>query len=83
MIFLFCLQIPTLEKVEKSKRARDDKHRKKDDKSVEHVLRALNSLNTSEEKLAAMCKKYADLVNDHKAMQVEFNIFNKIGRAHV
>lgn len=51
-------------------RSRDEKSRKKDDKSVDHVLRALNSLNTTEEKLAAMCKKYADIFDEHRKLQV-------------
>ncbi|KAL1138675.1 hypothetical protein AAG570_008737, partial [Ranatra chinensis] len=49
---------------------RDEKReRKKDDKSVEHVLKALNSLQTTEEKLAAMCKKYTDILNEHRLLQ--------------
>lgn len=54
----------------KNRSSREEKTRKKDDKSVEHVLRALNSLNTSEEKLAAMCKKYTDLLDEHRKLQV-------------
>lgn len=46
------------------------KARKKDDCSVQYVLRALNSLTTSEEKLAAMCKKYADLFDENRKLQV-------------
>lgn len=47
------------------------KSRKKYDSSVQHVLRALNSLTTPEEKLAAMCKKYADLFDENRKLQVE------------
>ncbi|KAG8302272.1 hypothetical protein J6590_036161 [Homalodisca vitripennis] len=54
----------------KNRTSREDKIRKKDDKSVDHVLRALNSLNTSEEKLAAMCKKYADIFDEHRKLQL-------------
>lgn len=54
----------------KNRSSREEKARKKDDKSVDHVLRALNSLNTTEEKLAAMCKKYADLFDEHRKLQV-------------
>lgn len=46
------------------------KPRKKDDCNVQHVLRALNSLTTPEEKLAAMCKKYADLFDENRKLQV-------------
>lgn len=51
------------------KRNREDKQRKKDDKSVDHVLKALSSLETTEEKLGAMCQKYAEMFNDHRILQ--------------
>ncbi|XP_054271947.1 alpha-taxilin [Macrosteles quadrilineatus] len=54
----------------KNRSSRDEKSRKKDDKSVDHVLRALNSLHTTEEKLAAMCKKYADIFDEHRKLQL-------------
>jgi len=54
----------------KNRSSREEKSRKKDDKSVDHVLRALNSLNTTEEKLAAMCKKYADIFDEHRKLQL-------------
>ena len=38
----------------------------------EHVLKALNSLQTTEEKLAALCKKYADLHEEHRILQTKF-----------
>ena len=38
----------------------------------EYILRALNSLNTPEEKLAALCKKYADLHEEHRVLQTSF-----------
>ena len=38
----------------------------------EHILKALNSLETPEEKLAALCKKYADLHEEHRLLQVKF-----------
>lgn len=40
--------------------------RKTDDKSVEHVLKALSSLQSPEEKLAAMCKKYTEIVDENR-----------------
>jgi hypothetical protein len=58
----------------KNRSSRDEKSRKKDDKSVDHVLRALNSLNTTEEKLAAMCKKYADIFDEHRKLQVSLSL---------
>ncbi|XP_041352272.1 alpha-taxilin-like [Gigantopelta aegis] len=48
------------------------KSKKKEDKSIEHILRALNSLSTTEEKLAALCKKYADLHEEHRVLQTSF-----------
>lgn len=38
----------------------------------EHILKALSSLQTTEEKLAALCKKYADLHEDHRILQSSF-----------
>lgn len=52
-----------------SKRIRDDKPRKKDEKSVDHVLKALDSLGSTEEKLGTMCQKYAEMFNDHRMLQ--------------
>ncbi|XP_039289310.1 LOW QUALITY PROTEIN: alpha-taxilin [Nilaparvata lugens] len=54
----------------KTRSSREEKLKKKDDKSVEHVLKALNSLNTTEEKLAAMCKKYADIFDENRKVQL-------------
>ncbi|XP_014283521.1 gamma-taxilin [Halyomorpha halys] len=51
------------------KRIREEKTRRKDDKSVDHVLKALDSLGTTEEKLGAMCQKYAEMFNDHRLLQ--------------
>ena len=36
---------------------------------TDHILRALSSLQTTEEKLAALCKKYADLHEEHRVLQ--------------
>lgn len=35
----------------------------------EHVLKALSSLETTEEKLAALCKKYTELLDEHRLLQ--------------
>ncbi|GFS22024.1 alpha-taxilin-like, partial [Elysia marginata] len=48
------------------------KQKKKEDKGIEYILRALNSLQTPEEKLAALCKKYADLNEEHRVLQTSF-----------
>ena len=38
----------------------------------EYILRALSSLDSPEEKLAALCKKYADLHEEHRVLQSSF-----------
>ncbi|KAL4233589.1 hypothetical protein ACF0H5_008270 [Mactra antiquata] len=48
---------------------KSSKSKKKEDKSIEHILKALSSLQTTEEKLAALCKKYADLHEEHRIIQ--------------
>lgn len=56
------------EKGEK-KEEKTGKSKKKEDKTIDHILRALSSLQTTEEKLAALCKKYADLHEEHRVLQ--------------
>ncbi|XP_046751762.1 gamma-taxilin isoform X1 [Diprion similis] len=60
----------TIEQTKERKNMKEEKARKKDDKSVEQVLKALSSLDTAEEKLAAMCKKYSDIVDDNRKLQL-------------
>lgn len=60
------------------KSMKEEKIRKKDDKSVEQVLKALNSLETTEEKLAAMCKKYTDIVDENRKLQVTSSIYDNL-----
>jgi hypothetical protein len=62
-------KIPSDSAVKKT--SKEEKIRKKDDKSVEQVLKALNALETTEEKLAAMCKKYTDIVDENRKLQVK------------
>uniref|UniRef100_T1J644 Alpha-taxilin n=1 Tax=Strigamia maritima TaxID=126957 RepID=T1J644_STRMM len=57
---------PSVEKVKSGK----GKSKTKVDKGTEHILKALNSLHTTEEKLAALCKKYADLMEEHRNVQL-------------
>ncbi|KAL3881569.1 hypothetical protein ACJMK2_027992 [Sinanodonta woodiana] len=65
------IPVADLEKSEGSQ-VKSGKSKRKEDKSIEHILRALNSLQTTEEKLAALCKKYADLHEDHRVIQTSF-----------
>ncbi|KAK3098845.1 hypothetical protein FSP39_023637 [Pinctada imbricata] len=51
------------------KEEKSSKSKKKEDKTIDHILRALSSLHTTEEKLAALCKKYADLHEEHRVVQ--------------
>ncbi|XP_064627866.1 alpha-taxilin-like isoform X2 [Lineus longissimus] len=53
----------------KSRDSGKSKDKKKEDKSIEHVLKALSSLTSPEEKLAALCKKYTELLEEHKTVQ--------------
>ncbi|XP_076445126.1 beta-taxilin-like isoform X2 [Babylonia areolata] len=59
-------------KSEQEGKAAAAKTKKKEDKSIEYILRALSSLNSPEEKLAALCKKYADLHEEHRVLQTSF-----------
>jgi len=43
--------------------------KRKEDKSYDFILRALSSLNSPEEKLAALCQKYADLSEEHRQVK--------------
>jgi hypothetical protein len=45
------------------------KGKKREDRGIEHVLRALQNMETSEEKLTALCKKYTELLEEHRTMQ--------------
>lgn len=57
------------ERSDSKERAKSEKKsKKKEDKTIDHILRALSSLQTTEEKLAALCKKYADLHEEHRAL---------------
>ncbi|XP_060065439.1 beta-taxilin-like [Ylistrum balloti] len=56
-------------KAKKEKTKEEKKSKKKEDKTIDHILRALSSLHTTEEKLAALCKKYADLHEEHRVLQ--------------
>ncbi|XP_041825770.1 gamma-taxilin isoform X2 [Melanotaenia boesemani] len=48
-----------------------------DRKEVVLLMQALNSLATPEEKLAALCKKYADLLEESRCMQKQLRALQK------
>lgn len=54
----------------KEKKSKDEKSRKKDDRSIEQILKSLNGYETPEEKLSAMCKKYIEVVDENRKLQV-------------
>ena len=43
-------------------------------KDLSLMMQALNSLQTPEEKIAALCKKYADLLDQQKLLQKQIRI---------
>lgn len=57
--------------VQTVKKSKEEKAKKKDDKSIEQVLKALHTLGTSEEKLAALCKKYSDIVEENRKLHLQ------------
>jgi len=36
---------------------------------LEHVMKTLQSLESTDEKLSALCKKYAELLEEHRTAQ--------------
>jgi len=55
-----------------AKKEEKKRNKKKEDRSIEYILRALNSLETPNEKLAALCKKYADLHEEQRLLHTSF-----------
>lgn len=49
---------------------KEEKLKKKDDKTIEQILKSLNSINSPDEKLVALCKKYTDILDENRKMQV-------------
>lgn len=49
--------------------ARDAKAKRKDEKTVQQVLKSLDSLKSPQDKLSAMCKKYSDLLHENRQLQ--------------
>ncbi|XP_052811894.1 alpha-taxilin-like isoform X3 [Mya arenaria] len=60
------------QKPENRSPTKTSKSKRKEDKGIEHILKALSSLQSTEEKLAALCKKYADLHEDHRILQSSY-----------
>ncbi|XP_072274489.1 alpha-taxilin [Pyxicephalus adspersus] len=59
------------------KRVQDKKKSKGLGKEITLLMQTLNTLSTPEEKLAALCKKYAELLEEHRTSQKQMRILQK------
>ncbi|XP_064491371.1 alpha-taxilin isoform X1 [Pseudopipra pipra] len=59
------------------KKAQEKKKAKGLGKEITLLMQTLNTLSTSEEKLAALCKKYAELLEEHRNSQKQMKILQK------
>lgn len=61
-----------------SRKSKDDKgSRKRDEKTLEQVLKTLNSITNPAEKFEALCKKYTELLDDNKRQQLGVKVAEK------
>ncbi|KAG8588066.1 hypothetical protein GDO81_005865 [Engystomops pustulosus] len=59
------------------KRVPDKKKAKGLGKEITLLMQTLNTLSTPEEKLAALCKKYAELLEEHRTSQKQMRVLQK------
>ncbi|KAM6995929.1 alpha-taxilin isoform 1-T2 [Passerculus sandwichensis] len=59
------------------KKAQEKKKAKGLGKEITLLMQTLNTLSTSEEKLAALCKKYAELLEEHRTSQKQMKMLQK------
>ncbi|NXY10857.1 TXLNA protein, partial [Pteruthius melanotis] len=59
------------------KKVQEKKKAKGLGKEITLLMQTLNTLSTSEEKLAALCKKYAELLEEHRNSQKQMKILQK------
>ncbi|XP_036601378.1 alpha-taxilin [Trichosurus vulpecula] len=59
------------------KRAQEKKKAKGLGKEITLLMQTLNTLSTPEEKLAALCKKYAELLEEHRNSQKQMRVLQK------
>ncbi|XP_056412920.1 alpha-taxilin [Hyla sarda] len=59
------------------KRVHDKKKAKGLGKEITLLMQTLNTLSTPEEKLTALCKKYAELLEEHRTSQKQMRILQK------
>ncbi|KAE8624425.1 hypothetical protein XENTR_v10005941 [Xenopus tropicalis] len=68
----------TINETEKDqKRMQDKKKAKGLGKEITLLMQTLNTLSTPEEKLTALCKKYAELLEEHRTSQKQMRILQK------
>ncbi|XP_077599869.1 alpha-taxilin isoform X2 [Stigmatopora nigra] len=59
------------------KKSQDKKKAKGLGKEITILMQTLNTLSTPEEKLTGLCKKYADLLEEHRNRQKEMRVLQK------
>ncbi|XP_051175715.1 alpha-taxilin-like isoform X2 [Leptopilina boulardi] len=52
------------------KHVKDEKPKKKEERGVEQVLKSLVSIENADEKLSAMCKKYSEVIDENRKLQL-------------
>uniref|UniRef100_A0A8C5K4H1 Taxilin alpha n=1 Tax=Jaculus jaculus TaxID=51337 RepID=A0A8C5K4H1_JACJA len=76
---------PGSEEIRASDEVRDRDHRRPQEKKkakglgkeITLLMQTLNTLSTPEEKLAALCKKYAELLEEHRNSQKQMKLLQK------
>lgn len=59
------------------KKSKEEKSRKKDEKSLEHVIKSLSSLGSNDEKFTALCKKYSEVADENRKLQAQLKQCDK------
>lgn len=52
------------------KHGKEEKPKKKEERGVEQVLKSLVSIENADEKLSAMCKKYSEVIDENRKLQL-------------
>uniref|UniRef100_A0A4W3J7C8 Taxilin alpha n=1 Tax=Callorhinchus milii TaxID=7868 RepID=A0A4W3J7C8_CALMI len=63
--------------IKDQKKAPEKKKAKALGKEITLLMQTLNTLSTPEEKLAALCKKYADMLEEHRNAQKQMRLLQK------
>lgn len=59
------------------KKHKNDRNRRKDDKSVDHVQKTLSNGTNNDDKFSAMSKKYAASIEENKKLQLQLKQYEK------